>query len=134
MFLLILCISRRLSFNHGANLRLFRYIANGLSFHVYKRQNPGFCFRGFYAYQYRLSYFPFEQRKCGWVPRGLVYSVPPFICFIAKHTGAGFPLTGNCGLKYRHVSHRFSGRLLSGLFRRLPMRRILPIVPIRVSL
>lgn len=52
-----------------------------------------------------ISYLPFEQRKCGWVPRGLVYSVPPFIVFIAKHTGAGFPFTGNSGLKYRHVPH-----------------------------
>ena len=56
-----------------------------------------------------ISYLPFEQRKCGWVPRGLVYSVPPFIIFNAKHTGAGFPLTGNSGLKYRHVPHIFSG-------------------------
>ena len=56
-----------------------------------------------------ISYLPFEQRKCGWVPRGLVYSVPPFIIFNAKHTGAGFPFTGNSGLKYRHVPHIFSG-------------------------
>lgn len=56
-----------------------------------------------------ISYLPFEQRKCGLVPRGLVYSVPPFIIFNAKHTGAGFPLTGNSGLKYRHVPHIFSG-------------------------
>ena len=33
----------------------------------------------------------------------------PFIIFNAKHTGAGFPLTGNSGLKYRHVPHIFSG-------------------------
>ena len=61
-----------------------------------------------------ISYLPFEQRKCGWVPRGPVYSVPPFIIFNAKHTGAGFPFTGNSGLKYRHVPHIFSGRRLSG--------------------
>jgi hypothetical protein len=44
----------------------------------------------------------------------LEYSVPPFISFIAKHTGSGFPFTGNSGLKYRHVPHIFSGRRLSG--------------------
>lgn len=38
-----------LSFNHGANLRLFRRIANRLFSLTYKRQNPGFVFRGFYA-------------------------------------------------------------------------------------
>ena len=110
----ILSISRWLSFNHGANLRLFRRIANRLFSLTYKRQNPGFVSGADCLIAYAYSYLPFEQRKCGWVPRELVYSVPPFISFIAKHTGAGFPFTGNSGLKYRHVPHIFSGRRLSG--------------------
>lgn len=110
----ILCISRRLSFNHGANLRLFRRIAKRLYSHVYKRQNPGFVFRGLLPivlYRFRISHLSNENNVAF---HGLVYSVPPFISFIAKHTGASFPFTGNSGLKYRHVPHIFSGRRLSG--------------------
>lgn len=39
-------ISLRLSFNHGANLRLFCRVANRLFSLTYKLQNPGFAFRG----------------------------------------------------------------------------------------
>lgn len=57
-------------------------------------------FPGLFAYcPIPFSYLPFEQRKCDCTPRGLSYSVPPFISFIAKHTGAGFPLIGYSGLK-----------------------------------
>nr|UVX57490.1 MAG: hypothetical protein [Bacteriophage sp.] len=83
--------------------------------HVHKRQNPGFvsgAFMPIVLYRFRISHLSNENNVA--FHGGLLYSVPPFISFIAKHTGAGFPFTGNSGLKYRHVPHIFSGRRLSG--------------------
>lgn len=102
-------------FQPRANLRLFRCIAKRLLSHVYKRQNPGFVFRGLLPivlYRFRISHLSNENNVAfhgGWcIPFPLSFPLLPNI------TGAGFPFTGNSGLKYRHVPHIFSGRRLSG--------------------
>lgn len=102
-------------FQPRANLRLFRCIAKRLYSHVYKRQNPGFVFRGLLPivlYRFRISHLSNENNVA--FHGDCCIPFPPFISFIAKHTGAGFPFTGNSGLKYRHVPYIFSGRRLSG--------------------
>lgn len=51
-------------FQPRANLRLFRCIAKRLYSHVYKRQNPGFVFRGLLPivlYRFRISHLSNEN-------------------------------------------------------------------------
>lgn len=88
----ILLLSLWLSFNHGANLRVFRGIAKPLLSHVYKRQNPGFVFRGLLPivlYRFRISHLSNENNVAfhgGWcIPFPLSFPLLPNIPGRAFH-------------------------------------------------
>lgn len=73
-------------FQPRANLRLFRCIAKRLYSHVYKRQNPGFVFRGLLPivlYRFRISHLSNENNVAfhgGWcIPFPLSFPLLPNI-------------------------------------------------------
>lgn len=79
-------------FQPRANLRLFRCIAKRLLSHVYKRQNPGDCFRGLLPivlYRFRISHLSNENNVAfhgGWcIPFPLSFSLLPNIPGRAFH-------------------------------------------------